>query len=174
MKQSVHSRGWRSKFYTRNRRWHHWQDQFGHKTISKQLSFPLLKSSTLSKASPSGKGNASWMRGQSEPSSPFPSQSHFYLFFFCTFQASMTCAFLSVTLNVSSLSKEGAFGFCVHPLPISTGARCRCLRDVCRIKQNELLKLQKRTNVADVLTGDQHTGWRQMQCQNHWGACFQS
>lgn len=73
------------------------------------------------------------MRGQSEPSSPFSITVPFCLpifFFFCTFQASMTWAFLSVTLNVSSLSKEGAFGFCVHPLPISPGARCRYLRDL--------------------------------------------
>lgn len=93
-------------------------------------------------------------------------------FIFCTFQASMTCAFLSVTLNVSSLSKEGTFGFCVHPLPISTGARCRCLRDVCQIKQNEFLKLQKHSSVAHVLTGAKYTGSRQIQCPNHWELVF--
>lgn len=158
----------------RNRRWHHWQDQFGHKTISKQLSFPLLKSTTISKASPSGKGNASWMRGQSEPSSPSPSQSHFYLFVFARFKLpwhvpSRLSPWMWV-LWARRVHLASAF----TPFPISTRDRCRCLRDVCQIKQNKWLKLQKHSNVANVFTGDQHMGWRQMQCQNHWGACFQS
>lgn len=42
-----------------------------------------------------------------------------------------------------------------------------------QIKWNELYKLQRHSNVADVFTGDQHTGWRQRKCQSHWGACFQ-
>lgn len=157
----------------RNRRWHHWQDQFGHKTISKQLSFPLLKSTTISKASPSGKGNASWMRGQSEPSSPFPSQSHFYLFFFARFKLPWHVPSCLSPWMWVLWARRVHLAFCVHPLPISTGARYRCLRDVCQSKWNELLKPQKHSNVADVFTGDQHTGWRQRKWQNHWGACFQ-
>lgn len=85
---------------------------------------------------------AEW--GQPEPSSPSPSQSHL-CDFFCTFQASMTGTFLSGILNMSSLSKEGTFGFCGHrPWPLG---QVQTL-ERCVVNHAGVLELQKHPDAA--------------------------